>query len=124
MTDTGFADDIAVTSSIIDNLQTLTDNIVREASCVGLLFNVNKTKIMAVGAAAVAAPVVVVYGKAIKRVEDFKFLGAWVRSSLKDFMIRRALAFDAARKMLAVWTSRTIPDWAKGSYSKRPWSPS
>jgi hypothetical protein len=56
---------------------------------------------------------VLVYGKAIKVVLDFKFLGSCVRSSSKGFTVRRALAWAVARAMTAVWRSVSIPDWAK-----------
>ena len=38
-------------------------------------------------------------GTLLKEVSDYKYLGAWVASSMKDFKVRRALAWVAAHKL-------------------------
>ena len=47
-------------------------------------------------------------GNVIKEVEDYKYLGAWISSTKKDFstMRARARAWDIAHKLKPLWTSR------------------
>ena len=42
----------------------------------------------------------------IKCVEDYKYLGAWISSTKKDFSTRRARAWDIAHKLKPLWTSK------------------
>ena len=44
-------------------------------------------------------------GKTIKRVEDFKYLGAYIMDSHKDFRVRTALAWVACNKLEKIWRS-------------------
>ena len=44
-------------------------------------------------------------GTLLKEVSDYKYLGAWVASSMKDFKVRRVLAWVAAHKLKSIWTS-------------------
>ena len=41
----------------------------------------------------------------IKIVDNFKYLGSWMQSSEKDFIIRKALVWSAANKMKKLWKS-------------------
>ena len=41
----------------------------------------------------------------MKRVEDFKYLGAWIDSSAKDLKIRKALASRTCHHMRNIWKS-------------------
>ena len=45
-------------------------------------------------------------GGVIKEVEDYKYLGAWISSSKKDFTTRRAQAWDIAHKLKPLLTSK------------------
>ena len=42
----------------------------------------------------------------IKVVNNFKYLGAWMSSSSKDFEIRKALAWQACHKLKKLWNSK------------------
>ena len=44
-------------------------------------------------------------GENIKVVDDFKYLGAWMKSTEKDFIIRKALAWAACHKLDKIWAS-------------------
>ena len=114
VTDTGFADDIALMSDGLGKLQVLTDRVVAEAALVGLAVNVQKTKLMCIvppsgrdqGCATEAVVGdIFVYGKAIALCDDFKFLGSYVRSTEKDFSVRRALAWRACQQLQPLWSS-------------------
>ena len=45
-------------------------------------------------------------GKQIKEVKNFKYLGAWTESTLKDFNVRKALAWNACNGLKKVWKSK------------------
>jgi hypothetical protein len=116
VTDTGFADDIAVMSSIIEKLQTLTNRMVSEAERIGLYVNIKKTELLVVGAHPHdVTPSITIYDKLIKLCFDFRFLGCWIISSEKDFNVRRALAWKASNAMMRIWKSESIPNWIKRS---------
>ena len=42
----------------------------------------------------------------IKVVDNFKYLGAWMSSSSKDFDIRKPLAWQACHKVEKFWNSK------------------
>ena len=44
-------------------------------------------------------------GQAIKVVENFKYLGAWMESSEKDINVRKALAWQTCHKLSKIWKS-------------------
>ena len=44
-------------------------------------------------------------GSNMKRVEDFKYIGAWIDSSAKDLKIRKALALSTCHQMRNIWKS-------------------
>jgi len=44
----------------------------------------------------------------IKQVDDFKYLGSWLMDSSKDFSVRKALAWNAAKRLSKIWKSKTI----------------
>ena len=44
-------------------------------------------------------------GSNLKRVDDFKYLGAWIDSSAKDLKIRKALAWRTCHQMRNIWKS-------------------
>ena len=44
-------------------------------------------------------------GDNIKTVENFKYLGAWMKSTESDIKIRKALAWSACHKLRTIWSS-------------------
>ena len=108
ITDLDFADDIAVLSSSFENLQILINNIESEALKVGLKINREKTEYIVLGSKwndTELSSIITVSSGPIKRVEDFKYLGSWLKSSAKDFEIRKSLAWKAATKLKKIWIS-------------------
>ena len=51
------------------------------------------------------AELVTLKGKKLKRVDDFKYLGSWIKSSKKDLETRIWLAWNALNKMEKMWNS-------------------
>jgi len=114
VTDTVFADDVSLMSSLLDNVQLLFHHVVREAGLVGLVVSMPKTVLLAIGHPATSGdPVVSLNGEAIKVVQDAVFLGSRIRDSFSDFKIRRALAWQAMSRMKPIWESPSIPNGVK-----------
>ena len=49
-------------------------------------------------------------GKELKSVEDFKYLGSWINTAVKDWNTRIALAWTEANKINTIWTATTSKD--------------
>ena len=60
---------------------------------------------MAFNQSVVTTEVISVNGNAIKRVENFKYLGGWLESSEHDVKIRIALAWSVCHRLLKIWKS-------------------
>ena len=43
--------------------------------------------------------------KVLEIVDNFKYYGAWIESTSKDFAVRKALAWSACHKMKKIWKS-------------------
>ena len=97
ITDTDFADDIALLSEEISQAQELLDRVETETQKIGLHLNESKTEVMIFNQSNTA--IMSKQGKPIKVVDDFKYLGGRLKSSEKDFEIRKALAWSACNKM-------------------------
>jgi hypothetical protein len=52
-------------------------------------------------------------GKVLKEVEDFKYLGSWLVSSMNDFKVRLASAWSAITKLNKIWRSNFLEDSTK-----------
>ena len=107
LADLEFADDIAtVTDSLLKNTQ-LCQKIADTAARFGLMFNISKTKFMFFNITRPLHPEdrVAVNGEFLEEVNDFKYLGSYVRSSPKDILVRKALAWKALQTLDVFWKS-------------------
>ncbi len=104
VTDLLFADDIALISEEIEQAQELLNRVETEAAKVGLHMNTKKTEVMAYNHGDVN--IQPINGTTLKKVENFKYLGAWMSSSEKDFEIRKAIAWSACHKLKTIWSSQ------------------
>ena len=102
--DLDYADDLAALANNIQGAQEMFRLIEDTSAEIGLYVNAKKTQFMT---ANVPAPksIKAKDGTLLKEVSDYKYLGAWVASSMKDFKVRRALAWVAAHKLKSIWTS-------------------
>jgi hypothetical protein len=100
VTDTGFADDIALASDQ-DDAHAMVADIARVASIFGLKISLTKTEVMALG----CVVTIMVDGVALKNCTDFKYLGSWLRSTEKDLRYRKAQAWQALNSLKHVWSS-------------------
>jgi len=78
------------------------------AKKVGLGMNASKTKAMLYNES--PAKIQTLDGSSLDIVEDFKYLGAWMASSEKDFNIRKAQAWKACNRMSKIWKSKLARD--------------
>ena len=71
---------------------------------IGLYLNSSKTEIIASN---IKDPYEIksMNGSSLKKVSDFKYLGAYVPNSFHDFKIRKALAWSAMNKLERIWKS-------------------
>lgn len=86
LTDLDFADDIALLADCLENAQHMLTSLQEAAALVGLHLNEGKTEyITNCSGNTIKAQ----NGSDIKQVEDFKYLGAWVMDSGKEFTTRK-----------------------------------
>ena len=79
ITDTDFADDLALTSNYLEQAQLLLLRLEVAAEAVGLHVNFKKTEYMVYNQP--DGDFVTLEGNKLKQVENFKYLGAWIQSS-------------------------------------------
>ena len=104
ITDLDFADDIALVAENLLQAQKMLAKVEGEARCIGLYTNAKKTEVMQINYED-DTPLKTLDGSSLKIVTNFKYLGAWMMSSEKDFEIRKALAWTACHKLNKIWKS-------------------
>ena len=104
ITDTDFADDIALICEEIEQAQEMLTRVENETLKIGLHLNEKKTEVMAYGHD-LLIKIKTKSGRELKYVVNFKYLGGRMISSEKDFEIRKALAWAACNKLKTVWNS-------------------
>ena len=93
VTDLDFADDIVLLSGTMTNAQTLLTAVEKNAAAVGLHINLQKTEYIRIGDFSNDNhPALRVSSGDIAEVSDFRYLGSWIMSPHKDFVVRRAYA--------------------------------
>ena len=102
ISDLSYANDTALISEEIEQAQELLYRIEMIASEIGLQLNSKKTKIMAF-AQTNPVNIFTTLNEQITIVDNFKYLGSWMNSSLKDFKFHKALAWKACQKMKKLW---------------------
>ena len=105
ITDLDFADDLALLTEEIVQAQEILTRLETEAIKVGLQCNGKKTELQAFNH---DTPVKIktLDGTEIKSVKNFKYLGAWTESTIKDFAVRKALAWSACHNLSKIWKSQ------------------
>ena len=91
ITDLDFADDIALLSDEIEQAKQLLARVEEEAAKIGLHVNSKKTEHMMYNQEKENA-ITSKNGVSIKTVDDFKYLGGWMKSTEQDVKVRLALA--------------------------------
>ena len=104
VTDLCFADDIALLANKYQQAQELLRLVETEAAKVGLHVNGSKTKLMSFNQDE-PSNVTTTSGYKLKEVDNFKYLGGWMKSTEDDIKVRKALAWTVCHKLRKVWTS-------------------
>ena len=104
VTDLDFADDLALITEETEQAQEVLTRLEQEAGKVGLHCSAKKTEIQAFNH---DIPITVNSRDVtiLKIIEIFKYLGAWMENTDKDFKERKALAWSACHKLRKLWTS-------------------
>jgi len=106
ITDTDFADDIALISELMSQAQELLSRVEIEAAKVGLHCNAKKTEAMLYNQDDMDTCLKSITGELIAIVENFKYLGGQMEDCPKDINVRKALAWVACNKLNRVWKSK------------------
>jgi exonuclease III len=117
VTDLDFADDLALISDTIEKAQRLLHDLETAASDIGLHVNDLKTEFMLVNIDDPEPAITTLDGKALKQVQDFKYLGSYIADSRKDFNTRKGMAWTACIKLQKIWNSK-IPAALKRKFFK------
>ena len=104
ITDTDFADDIALISDNMEKAQELLEQVESAANQVGLQVNSTKTEFMLYNFR--EGEICTAEGRTkLKQVQNFQYLGSWVDQSTQDLNIRKAKAWTALNRLTAIWKS-------------------
>ena len=105
ITDLDFADDIALLSNNMSQAQELLDVVEKAALKVGLHMNAKKTQFMTFNQSQ-ETQIKTCDDTFLKEVQDFKYLGAWVKNTENDIRVRKAMAWQACNKLCNIWKSK------------------
>jgi hypothetical protein len=108
-----FADDIALISGNIVEMQIMLDNVIKNAKLVGLQINVKKTQWLVAGKEVNTKDTLTVNSVPLEKIDDYKYLGVWIKSTMKEFNVRKALAWEAAKRIKKLWISPTLSEHLK-----------
>ena len=116
-----FADDINLMATSPDELQAVTDHVNQQATRLGLVINIDKTKVMAVGDEHMKLHIQI-NGKELEQVKEFVYLGGVVSDdgrSIADIRRRIGLTYAAFNKLGNVWNCQVCLGQPKRKCSKR-----
>ena len=103
ITDTDFADDLALLTNTIAMAQSFLLSLEEAANSVGLHLNESKTKYLSVNCQSESLNAK--SGKELEHVNDFLYLGSYISSTEHDFSVRKAKAWAACHQMKKIWNS-------------------
>ena len=104
ITDLDFADDIALVTEELEQAQDFLHRVQENPGKIGLHLNSNKTEFMNFNQAQDSV-LKTVNNENIKKVDNFKCLGAWIDNIANDVKVRKALAWKACNKLNKIWKS-------------------
>ena len=108
--DLALADDIALLENDSTHAQRKLDKLEHEAKKVGLKINFQKTQQMRLNQSSNLSTTdpLAIKGQPINIVNDFKYLGSYVRSTERDVKIRIGLAWAAFAKLKSICRSPKV----------------
>ena len=102
ITDTDYADDIAILANTPNQAETLLHSLERAAAGIGLLVNAHKTEYICFNQ---TGDISTLEGTSLKLVDKFTYLGSSVSSTEKDIDTRLTKAWMAIDKLSNIWKS-------------------
>ena len=112
ITDTDYADDLALLANTPNQAETLLHSLERAAAGIGLHVNANKTEYMCYNQ---TDNIATLDGASLKLVDKFTYLGSSVSSTEKDIDIRLTKAWTAIDRLSIIWKS-DLTDKMKRSF--------
>ena len=112
ITDTDYADDIALLANTPPQAETLLHSLERAAAGIGLHVNAHKTEYMCLNH---TGDISTLNGSALKLVDKFTYVGCSVSSTKTDIDTRLAKAWTTIDRLSVVWKS-DLPDKMKRSF--------
>ena len=110
ITDTDFADDLALISDNLDKGQSLREHVETAATEVGLHITTSKTEYKLAYNLRQQGNLTTLDNSKLRKVNDFKYLSSWIDQTKKDLEIRKGKAWAASNKLTAVWKSNLSRD--------------
>ena len=104
ITDLDFADDIALVTEELEQAQDFLHRVQENAAKIGLHLNSDKIEFVSFNQAQDSV-LKTVNNENIKKVDNFKYLGAWIDDTANDVKVRKALAWKACNKLNKIWKS-------------------
>ena len=105
LTDTDFADDIALVSQSLLGAQSLLQSLEQASNCVGLHLNETKTECINMCSSDTDFIIKTLNNTLLKMVSDYVYLGSYISSSEKDFLTRKGMAWSACNALHKIWSS-------------------
>ena len=104
ITDLDFADDIALVAEELEQAQDFLHCVQENAAKIGLHLNSDKTEFMSFNQVQDTV-LKTVNNENIKKVDNFKYLRAWIDDTANDAKVRKALAWKSCNKLNKIWKS-------------------
>ena len=93
-------------SQSLENAQALLQSLEQASNCVGLYLNESKTEDINTCTTINDHTIKTLNNATLKQVYDYKYLGSYISSSLKDFQTRKGMAWSACNDMHKIWSSQ------------------
>ena len=104
ITDLEFADDIALVAEELEQAQDFLHCVQENAAKIGLHLNSDKTEFMTFNEVQDTI-LKTVNNENIKKIDNFKYLGAWIDDTANDVKVRKALTWNSCNKLNEIWKS-------------------
>ena len=102
ITDLDFADDIALVAEELEQAQDFLHCVQENAAKIGLHLNSDKTEFMTFNEVQDTI-LKTVNNENIKKIDNFKYLGAWIDDTANDVKVRKALTWNSCNKLNEIW---------------------
>jgi hypothetical protein len=114
ISDLDYADDIVLMADTIEDSQDFLNAVTKHAAQLGLMVNIPKTEYMVInGDGNDGQKHILVNDVAIKKVKDFKYLGAWIFSTEKDIEVRIGSSWGTVLSLKKIWKSSDVSEQTK-----------